>query len=270
MTGVPGQGQDAGVFLGEQGQGGRPGGLGTDQDQLLLAQRAGAQPQVTAGVLDVDPDLLLGGRVVAHFFQPCWSPPAAARRISDQVSCYFFFPAAGRPHPDTGDPVPGGRGDQPGHRAPVPDRDVVQGPDPGADLAFQIWPAGQVARVLGLAVTVQAQQMTPDREPQLPGTGEHRHPSRRQVGQQSREQLIEDLRAARQQCVRMPALRNPLPVCRALRQQVAVDNRHPLVGIGQHPGRQQPAHAGPKDHSVITDLPHHGQPPLIEPVPLAA
>ena len=63
MTGVPGQGQDpAVVFLGEQGQGGRPGGLGADQDQLLLAQRAGAQPQVTAGVPDVHPELLLGGR----------------------------------------------------------------------------------------------------------------------------------------------------------------------------------------------------------------
>ena len=112
--------------------------------------------------------------------------------------------------------------------------------------------------------------MTPDREPQLPGTGQHRHPSRRQVGQQAREQLIEDLRAARQQCVRMPALRNPLPVCRALRQQVAVDNRHPLVGIGQHPGRQQPAHASPKDHSVITDLPHPDQSSLIKPVPAGA
>jgi hypothetical protein len=68
----------------------------------------------------------------------------------------------------------------------------------------------------------------------------------------------------------MPALRNPLPVCRALRQQVAVDNRHPLVGIGQHPGRQQPAHAGPKDHSVITNLPHPDQSSLIKPVPADA
>jgi hypothetical protein len=52
MTGVPGQGQDpAVVFLSEQGQGGRPGGLGADQDQLLPAERAGAQPQVPAGVL---------------------------------------------------------------------------------------------------------------------------------------------------------------------------------------------------------------------------
>ena len=51
------------------------------------------------------------------------------------------------------------------------------------------------------------------------------------------------------------------PVCRALRQLVAVDNRHPLVGIRQHPGRQQPAHAGPEDHSVITDLPHPGPTP---------
>src|SRR6185437_2719303 len=93
VAGVPGQGQDpAVVFLGEQGQGGWPGGLGADQDQLLRAQRAGAQPQVTAGVLDVDPDLLLGRRVVAHLRQPYWSPPAAAGRIGDQVSGYFFVP----------------------------------------------------------------------------------------------------------------------------------------------------------------------------------
>jgi hypothetical protein len=64
MAGVPGQAQDpAVVFLREQRQGGRPGGLGADQDQLL-PECPGAQPQVPAGVHDVDPDLLLGRRVV--------------------------------------------------------------------------------------------------------------------------------------------------------------------------------------------------------------
>ena len=112
--------------------------------------------------------------------------------------------------------------------------------------------------------------MTPDREPQLPGTGEHRHSSRRQVGQQSREQLLEDLRAARQQRVRMPALRNPLPVCRAA----------PAAGRGRQPspaGRHRPAPGPPaarpcwpqgpqRDHRSSASRPT----PLIKPVPAGA
>jgi len=82
MTGVSAHGQDpAVVLLGEQGQSGRPGRLDADQNQLQLAERAGAQPQVTAGIFDVDPDLLLGRRGITA--KNCSSEMPGLRRASD-------------------------------------------------------------------------------------------------------------------------------------------------------------------------------------------
>jgi hypothetical protein len=79
--------------------------------------------------------------------------------------------------------------------------------------------------------------MTADREPQLPEIADHRHPRRHQAGQEPREQVVENLRAAGQQPVRMPALRHPLARHHRIRQHVTFEDRHRLVGTGQHPGR---------------------------------
>ena len=58
----PPQRQDpAAALLRDQEQGGRPRGFGADPDQLDLAERPGGQPQVPAGVHDVDPDRSLAG-----------------------------------------------------------------------------------------------------------------------------------------------------------------------------------------------------------------
>jgi hypothetical protein len=159
MAGVPGQRQDpAVVLLGDKRHGGGPFGDGADHDQLFLPQCSGARPQVPAGVFDVHPDLLLGRRVVAEFFEPRRGPPGAAGRVGHEIGGQDLFlsgAAGARPHPGTGDPVAGRCGDQASHVAPVPYCDVGQGPDPLADLAFQVWPARLIRRLAGFAVLAQ-------------------------------------------------------------------------------------------------------------------
>ena len=58
------------------------------------------------------------------------------------------------------------------------------------------------------------------------------------------KQLVEDLRASWHQQMGVPTLGDALPVRRHLRERVAFHDRHPLVCIGQHPGGEQPGHAG--------------------------
>jgi len=147
-----------------------------------------------------------------------------------------------RPHAGAGDPVPGRRGGQAGYLALVPDRDVGQGQDPVADMAFQARPARYVRRLTECAVL--AQQVAPEEEPELPRSTQHRDAVGHQVREQPGEHLVEDLRPARQQPVGVPTLGNSLTVQPALRQRVPFDDRHLPVRIGQHPGREQPAHAG--------------------------
>jgi hypothetical protein len=98
--------------------------------------------------------------------------------------------------------------------------------------------------------------VTAGREPQLPEITDRRHPSRHQAGQEPREQLVQNLRAAGQQPVSVSALRHALARHPRLRQHVTLDHRHLLEGIGQHPGRQQPAHAPPKHHRFPAGLLH--------------
>jgi len=54
----------------------------------------------------------------------------------------------------------------------------------------------------------------------------------------------------------MPALGNSPAVQHGLRQPVTFDDRHPLVGVGQDPGREQAAHAGTQHHRMVTNLRH--------------
>jgi hypothetical protein len=152
-----------------------------------------------------------------HVPKPRRGPPAAAGGVDDQVRGEYFLraPAAGQ-HPGAGDPVAcWGRG-QSGHIAPVPDQDVRQGPDPATDLAFQERPARLVDRVARF--TLAAQQLPPAENHSSRYSVKDRHPGR-QAGQYPGEQLVEDLRAAGQQRVRVPALRDPRPVCPMLGQR---------------------------------------------------
>ena len=256
-AGVPGQREDPAVaLLREERHGGGPPGLGADQDQLLVPERSGAQPQMPAGVLDVHPELLLGRRVVADFLQPRHGTPAPAGRVDDEIGGEDLRNAAARArqHADTSDPVAGRRGYQAGYLALVLDRDVAQGPDPVADMSFQARPTRQIRRLTGFAVL--AQQVTPEEEPELPRSTRYRDTVRHQVGEQPGEQLVEDLRPARQQPMGVPALRDSLAVQPGLRQRVPFDDRHPPVRIGQHPGREQATHAGTQNRRVITNRLH--------------
>jgi hypothetical protein len=54
----------------------------------------------------------------------------------------------------------------------------------------------------------------------------------------------------------MSALRDALPIRGNLRERVAFHDRHPPVCIGQHPGGEEPGHAGPENHRLAADLLH--------------
>lgn len=74
--------------------------------------------------------------------------------------------------------------------------------------------------------------------------------------EKSGEELIEDLRAAREQGMDVTALGYSPPVRRVVGQRIALDNRDGLVEIGQHPRGQQSAHARAEYHRMLTDLRH--------------
>ena len=180
--------------------------------------------------------------------------PPRAGRVHDQVGGEDLLGAARGPHPRPRDPVAGWCGDQAGYLTPVPDRDVVQRPDPAADMGFQVRPALRIRWLAGFAVP--AQQVAAEIEPELLRSAQYRDATGHQFGEQPGEQLVEDLRPPRQQGVSVPALGNSLAVQPGVWQQVTFDDRHLLVCIGQDPGRQQPAHAGAEHHRVVTDLGH--------------
>ena len=60
----------------------------------------------------------------------------------------------------------------------------------------------------------------------------------------------------------MSALGDTLPMLTRLGERVALDDGDALVGVGQHPGGEEPGHARPEDHRVVTDLPHLVPPAL--------
>ena len=156
-------------------------------------------------------ELFLGRRVVAEFLEPRWGTPAPAGRVHDEIGGEDLFGAAhASQHPGAGDPVASRCGDQAGDFTPVPDRDVAQRPDPVADLVFKVRPALRIRWLAGFAVL--AQQVAPEDDPELPRSAQHRDTIRDQAGQQPGEQLVEDLRPARQQPVGVPALGNALTV----------------------------------------------------------
>jgi hypothetical protein len=53
-------------------------------------------------------------------------------------------------------------------------------------------------------------------------------------------------------------LRHTPPIRGIICEHIAFDHRDRIVEVGQHPGRQQPAHTCAKHHRVLGDLHHRG------------
>jgi hypothetical protein len=98
--------------------------------------------------------------------------------------------------------------------------------------------------------------MAARREAELREVPDHRCTLSYQVVEQSRKQLIEDLRPSGHQQVSVPALGNAPPILIRFWERVAFHDRDSPVRVGQHPGGEQPSHAGAEDHRVVTDLRH--------------
>jgi hypothetical protein len=248
------------VLLGEQHQAGGPARFGADGDELVAGQGAGAQAQVSGGVPQVDGELLLRWLVVADRRQPGRRTAAASGGVDDQVGAEGLLGAVGAaPHSHPGDAVAGCGGEEPDDVAPVDDLDRGQRPDPGAHLAFQVGPAGLVGSG-PCRVAPEAERMATRGEAELREVADQRCATRGEVVEQSRKELVEDLRPSGQQQMGVPALGDALPILGRLGERVAFHNGDALVGVGQHPGGEEPGHARPQDDRVATSLPHLAPP----------
>ena len=74
------------------------------------------------------------------------------------------------------------------------------------------------------------------------------------------EELIQDLRTARQQNMDMPTLRYPSSDSGIVRQHVPLDDSDGVKEIGQDPRGKQSAHARPENDRALTQL-WHGETP---------
>jgi hypothetical protein len=78
-------------------------------------------------------------------------------------------------------------------------------------------------------------------------------------GHEIGEQLTDDLLAAPEQRVRVPALRNAAALLRVVREHVAVDDRHALEMLRQHASREQSRDARADDDRLAVAKPfRHG------------
>jgi hypothetical protein len=91
---------------------------------------------------------------------------------------------------------------------------------------------------------------------ELPEVPDHRSAPSDEVVEQPWEELVEDLCASGHQHMGMPALGDTTTVLELGRERVAVHHRDALVGVGQHPGGEEPGHARTQDHRLVTNLPH--------------
>ena len=140
-----------------------------------------------------------------------------------------------------------------GHLEAVAEPDVRQCLHPAADAVLQVGPARQQDRRDRLRPL--AEQVAADPEVRLGQVTDLRGAGLDQLGHQTREQLLDDLDAARLEAVHVPRLRHPAAYAGSGRQRVAVDQRHPCVLLAEHPGREQAGHPGAQDHRVAGGRP---------------
>ena len=209
----------------------------------------------------MDRELVFRGEVVADRRQPGRRTAAASGGVEDQVGAEGLLDAVGAAQdPYPGDAVPGCGGDEPDDLAPVDDLDGGQGQDPGAHLTFQAGPTGLVGDDLWW-VALETEPMAARGEANLSKVPDHQYAAGGEVVEQSREERVEDLCPSGQQQVGVPALGDALPILSRLGERVAFHDGDPLVGVGQHPGGEEPGQACPEDDHVVTD-PLHPAPPV--------
>lgn len=80
---------------------------------------------------------------------------------------------------------------------------------------------------------------------------DHRHAPCLEVVKHAGEEFVDDLCAPGQQCVGVSSLRHAAPMLRGVGEVVAFDDGDPLVGVCQHSGGEQSAHARAEDHRVV-------------------
>jgi len=74
---------------------------------------------------------------------------------------------------------------------------------------------------------------------------------RKEVVEDAREELLQDLGTSSKQIVDVTTLRNTAPISGACRQGIPVHHADAVIEICQYPRRQQTAHAGPQHNRMV-------------------
>src|SRR6266542_1434102 len=196
----------------------------------------GAQAQVPGGVPQVDRELLLRRLVVADRRQPGRRTAAAPGGVENQIGAEGLL-GAGRaaPDPHPGDAVSGGGGVEPDDVALVDDLDGGQRPDPGAQLTFEVGPAGLPGGGL-CRVALEAERMAARREAHLGKVPDDWCTPGDEVVEQSRKELVDDLRPSGEQHMGVSALGYAPSIPGRVGERIAFHDSDALVRVGQHPG----------------------------------
>jgi hypothetical protein len=222
-------------------------------DHLLLDQAVG-DAQLLGRVPDADVDRVLDGPLKSPLAQPDRQPGATAGGVDHQVGGHE---SVRRVEHHTGDPLRGRVEPRCADR-PLPDGHVRQPGRVATDLPLQLRPARDVSGERLLQLRRYAEHVSGRAEVDRARLiFQNRHARRDHVVEQSGKQCAELLRAARHQDVHVPALRHRRAVRGPLRQGVAIEQRHLVIEIRQHPARAQARDAGADDDRMFPS-PHHG------------
>ena len=137
--------------------------------------------------------------------------------------------------------------------AAIDQRDCGQLTHAAAHMALDERPAGEDRAG---ARRCAGQLMAADHEPHLLERRAGWRPGGGQLGAEARQQRVQARLPMRQQRVGVAALRHRPAALKAGRQGVAIHDGHPLVGLRERPGGQQPGHAAADHHGVLTDPSH--------------
>ena len=155
--------------------------------------------------------------------------------------------------PHAGDAIAVGAGCEPERVASIDQRQPRQVTHAATHVALDEGPTGEDRAG---AHRCAGQLMAADHEPHLLERRAARRPGGDQLGAEARQQRVEAALPTRQEGVGVAVLRHRLAMLEAGWQGIAVHDGHPLVGLRERAGRQQPAHTRTDHDGVLTDLSH--------------